>query len=950
MLQTTPYYDFKADEQEERARITDQLATYVTARLAINEDYLRRAMPNLLQDIKSNSVTQFRTFVTRFATLNLLDEQTHQLLYSEDPSQQCSEHIGQFLKCAPTKRLDKSEYKQSLINKSARFTSKEPDFKVPYADIREDADVLVMLGIGLGYALKAAVEQSNATYIIVYEPHLDMLKASLETIDWQQLMEKASSKGMQVFIQPGNDGSSLKNDLAELAQHAPVSAISLYRHYPDVRMDDVFFDYFGVPGESVPLYSVPKLACLSCVPLSEGDTDEARAQAHLQRDVSYKLLAKSKPHMKELLQSFKRTRWLAYFNQFGELNAFDTWTGWPLYNDAESIQQQVDKKIVRQKNMPYRRRFSTVVTPSILYKYEFNKLTAALTEETRQLRQQETMVQLNRDNIFASSLFFEGIGLGYGISEVAPLWSNLRDLQMATMLESDIELLQLSLCASDWLASVASVVDLGEQFTFLLDEDRKGYYASVSSVFFTLNGSSVGASERVNFIQSARNDDAVQQFMRAFSRILTLGKFDESRFHLSQALANIENGQRFLSSTLQDNKSPIVVVGNGPSVDINIEWIKANRDNVVVVSCGTSLYTLYNHGICPDFHAEVEIINVMSELHKRIPSEFLQKVCLLATASSHPNTVKLFGKAYLAFRAGLDVTRLVKNSSHWLDNLKELEDAAPTCTNLALSFFLAMGYRRLYLCGVDLAATPTGQHHANNSYFNDDDISLPAGFSEAGRTPMMHKVEGYNGALFDSKPEFINAIDSFEILISKYPTAKIVNLSKGALIPGTTPQDQSEVPIESTLQNDDLIKRVDRLFLPLSKEVASGIKSSQADQRLLDFISYESTVIRPELYKTGNIINYFVEFNKALLERAEHSIDFLKPMYFYSAQIYFSLVLSFIQEYFDRTGKSADDGLSDAAEPVMKIWFDFLESSAEDFKNSPWRFDEHTLNDAKIVN
>ena len=51
---------------------------------------------------------------------------------------------------------------------------------------------------------------------------------------------------------------------------------------------------------------------------------------------------------------------------------------------------------------------------------------------------------------------------------------------------------------------------------------------------------------------------------------------------------------------------PAIIVGNGPSLDKEIDFLRKNQDNFVIFCSGSALKPLYKAGITPDFQVEIE--------------------------------------------------------------------------------------------------------------------------------------------------------------------------------------------------------------------------------------------------------------------------------------------------------------------------------------------------------
>ena len=65
-------------------------------------------------------------------------------------------------------------------------------------------------------------------------------------------------------------------------------------------------------------------------------------------------------------------------------------------------------------------------------------------------------------------------------------------------------------------------------------------------------------------------------------------------------------------------EQPVFVVGNGPSLDSSLAFLKKNSDDIIIISCGTAIRALLKNNIKPDLHIEMEripeLVPIMEEV------------------------------------------------------------------------------------------------------------------------------------------------------------------------------------------------------------------------------------------------------------------------------------------------------------------------------------------------
>lgn len=88
---------------------------------------------------------------------------------------------------------------------------------------------LIMFGIGLGYQVEALLEKKEVEKLFLCEPNRDFFFASLFAIDWQHILTYADKNNRRIYINIGDDGSHLFQDL--LAQFYSIGPYVLASTY-----------------------------------------------------------------------------------------------------------------------------------------------------------------------------------------------------------------------------------------------------------------------------------------------------------------------------------------------------------------------------------------------------------------------------------------------------------------------------------------------------------------------------------------------------------------------------------------------------------------------------------------------------------------------------------------------------------------------------------------------
>ncbi|WP_419570964.1 6-hydroxymethylpterin diphosphokinase MptE-like protein [Rheinheimera sp.] len=227
---------------------------------------------------------------------------------------------------------------------------------------------------------------------------------------------------------------------------------------------------------------------------------------------------------------------------------------------------------------------------------------------------------------------------------------------------------------------------------------------------------------------------------------------------------------------------PVIVVGNGPSLEVAIAALKTLRDQVILISCGTALATLLNNKIRPDYHIELEKeADTLTRLNK-LPAAELKCISLLATVEIHPAIPALFKQALLMATTANPITDLLYKSHKRSATI--LDYSYYTVTNFALDLLLQLNFQQIYLVGVDFGFATIDTHHASSSnYFNEQGKSVYDYELQHGAT--FEVQANLNGACL-TVPAFNTARLLMEQCLAAWAGNAIVyNVGHGAKIEGT---------------------------------------------------------------------------------------------------------------------------------------------------------------------
>ncbi len=264
---------------------------------------------------------------------------------------------------------------------------------------------------------------------------------------------------------------------------------------------------------------------------------------------------------------------------------------------------------------------------------------------------------------------------------------------------------------------------------------------------------------------------------------------------ISHTLTNISANKAatlLQHAKFQVKEQPVFIIGNGPSLDECLPFIKENQNNAIIISSGTSLKPLLNYGIKPDMHVEQERPMSIYQWVKKVGhEEVLKEIPLICLNTVYPGILSLFKQPYVMLKTGDAGTSFIHD--HISDRYEELFYCNPTVTNASSAGAIAMGFKKLFLFGLDYGFKSQDEHHAKDSIYYKDidhfkmhyDFKVPGNFVDEVLT--IRTFDNSRGVL--------------EMLLEQNRDVECVNCSDGARILLTTPCRVDALPAFPVIEN-----------------------------------------------------------------------------------------------------------------------------------------------------
>lgn len=357
-------------------------------------------------------------------------------------------------------------------------------------------------------------------------------------------------------------------------------------------------------------------------------------------------------------------------------------------------------------------------------------------------RMAETGIAINCDRVESSSYFTIVFGIGLGL-HLAPL-IELSACRALILVEPNLENIYHSLSVIDWAEIIEPEGAPPRHIRFITSDDPSVIGVHILNAVRTLSPALLDGAYIFTHYYSSVLENAKQCFQRDFYLSLTgLGFFEDELIMAANVAGNLAHCPiAILDGPQPSRDEPVFIVGSGPSVDQDMAFIAANADRAVVFSAAGGLRGLLAAGVRPDFHIELENGPLTTDNLRLTEAEFgLLGITLVGAMTVEPELAALFDDPIMFFRERSTATMLFGQ------NCGTVSPSGPTVANAGLSVALIMGFREIYLFGIDMGTRSTERFHSKNSQVGvgarkeemhlERQFEVPANFggeSHAGQT------------------------------------------------------------------------------------------------------------------------------------------------------------------------------------------------------------------------
>ena len=219
-----------------------------------------------------------------------------------------------------------------------------------------------------------------------------------------------------------------------------------------------------------------------------------------------------------------------------------------------------------------------------------------------------------------------------------------------------------------------------------------------------------------------------------------------------------------------------LIIAAGPSLNDNIEKIKANRDKFVIFAVNKVLRVLEANSITPDFAVCLDAADI--DLTLAGLEDFCRKInCIADIKSDSVLFTKGFKRVFTSFS---EDNSIVKKLAEFNPQIKTYEYGG-SATTLAMVAAVKSGFSKIIFSGLDMAFKDDVMYSTGETFNKvaDDQIKFYS------KTKNLTKVKSVTGGVVTTRDDYAAAIHHFETLIRELDFTEIYNTTSfGAAIEG----------------------------------------------------------------------------------------------------------------------------------------------------------------------
>lgn len=620
------------------------------------------------------------------------------------------------------------------------------------------------------------------------------------------------------------------------------------------------------------------------------------------------------PRIAEMYENYHPTRPFRFFcNENGQPNVAWIDDNIAVYGDEPYLICETLVKEFMEKGGLSRFSFSQEANPLGFTHVEYlNKLNAYLEERAST----EELLQAVPSEVPSALVF--GVGLGYHLGY---LYERCK-VGTLFLFEPDLDLFYASLFCFDWETLLDYLHEENLGLHILLGQDEQTIFNDFSSAIHS-RGSFLIANA---FIMWGYQNDKIKILMEKIKHeyyllVMGWGFFDDNLIALSHTVKNLELQVPFFKKDQRlpaaYQRIPIFVIANGPSLDASLPVILENKDKAILISCGSAISALHKFGIKPDVHVETErtkiVYDFLLNLHD---DDYLRDIVFISTDVIHPNCSSLFDKSILLFKLSEPGVILYHVNFPHLPGYAALGGVNPLVGNIGVTVPIHLGFKNIYLFGLDNGYKNKGYHHSKfSAYYNSEDNADTLGDMMYGDSQWQH--EGNFGGVVTTNAMFNTSRRVIEQVLAANQYVQCFNCSDGVKITRARPLPDSEIIFSTIIDKNEIINQITQLSerVPLSKEDFSQYLDVDYFNFFIDKMVAEWQVTLTSRYQINQLmLRHFGYLAEIASTRQKHIAQVMIGSMNYIFTIMSSILYSF----------EGEDKNLQLMQPAIALWLEFL--------------------------
>ncbi|WP_429096346.1 motility associated factor glycosyltransferase family protein [Aeromonas media] len=378
-----------------------------------------------------------------------------------------------------------------------------------------------------------------------------------------------------------------------------------------------------------------------------------------------------------------------------------------------------------------------------------------------------------------------GIGLGY---QLGYLYERCKVRNLFAF-EPDLDMFYASLFCFDWHSLFEYMEQEALTLHLFIGVDEKLLAADMMEALHRKGAFWSAAYFSFRHYHSPKLDKLISKVENEFYLLRTgWGFFDDNVYALAHSHTHLQDGTPFLKRQRDTGLAasmPVFVVGNGPSLDQSIDFIRQHQHQAIIIACGTAVSALYKAGIKPDVYVAVERTKSSADFLRILNADdFLKESVFLSVDVIHPECKGFFRKTGITFKPNEPMYKLLTSHFGEAFEYESIEYSNPFVGNTGLNYAALLGFKEAYLFGIDNGYKSADKHHSTLSlYYNEkQEAKYQQDLSDTFPAP------GNFGGEVRINHLFGLSIHNMEQVLSNYPELLCTNSSDGAYIEGALPR------------------------------------------------------------------------------------------------------------------------------------------------------------------